>query len=129
MTAGFHLLIIHVIVFSHIIQDEKNTTLLDTISSHSDIQLILAGFLLLMTSLICSLIFKPDIHPRSTSSSADSFVPRLCHEIEAASNADEITPANEFCFICLAEKNAEIEHCKLCDRCVKHFHLHSRLFN
>ena len=91
--------------------------------------LILASFVLLMTPLISSLIRKPDIHPRSSSSTTASIVPRLCYEIDVATNHEELTPLNEFCFACLAEKNSEIEHCKVCNRCVKHFHLHSRLFN
>ena len=45
------------------------------------------------------------------------------------SNNNELSPIDELCFICLTEKYMHLEHCKVCNKCVKNFHFHSKYFN
>ena len=41
----------------------------------------------------------------------------------------ELTQLEDVCIECLTVKYAGLEHCKSCNKCVKHFHLHSKTFN
>ena len=36
---------------------------------------------------------------------------------------------DEVCLVCLTEKYMHLEHCKKTNRCIRHFHLHSKMFN
>ena len=90
---------------------------------------MVGNFCLLMTCLAWGLFLKPGVHTRLSLTSPGNVISRLSQEMDAPTSEDELTPLDELCLICLTEKYVHLEHCKVCNKCVKHFHLHSRFFN
>lgn len=57
-----------------------------------------------------------------------NIIETICNELHFNS-IDELTQLDEICLVCLTEKFRQMEHCQKCNRCIKHFHTHSSLFD
>lgn len=98
------------------------------IDEESSIVVMFGTFALVMTCLAWGLLLKPGIHPKKTLEQSENVVKILCYEMDSP-HLDEMTKMDELCLVCLSEKYVHLEHCKTCNKCVRHFHVHSKFFN
>mmetsp|Transcript_10701 Transcript_10701/g.14399 ORF Transcript_10701/g.14399 Transcript_10701/m.14399 type:complete len:213 (+) Transcript_10701:243-881(+) len=133
VTGGFHSLILGTILVLNVRQDEAlntgDSSFLKTISDHSILVFALGGFALLMTCLAWGLLLKPGILAKVNLVQSGNIVTKLCHEMDAPVPDDDLTPLDSLCLVCLNDKYVHLEHCKACNKCIRHFHLHSNFFN
>ena len=92
---------------------------------------LLVGLVLLFNSVICllwSLMFSPGFQPRLRLNQEENVVNKICQEMDSHTSQN-LTQLDELCLECLTEKYVHLEHCKSCNKCIRNFHLHSKIFN
>lgn len=126
-------MILHLFLMSMVLvhtYDENMAGILEQIKTNVEFTIVVmfGSFALAMTSLAWGLILKPGYQPKISIIQSGNVIQKICSEMDSPSE-DDVTQLDELCLVCLTEKFLHMEHCKKCNRCVRHFHLHCDFFN